>query len=153
MKKYAFLGKIQDYGLVIISSGVALIYWRIESLQLGDTSTLWIALILFFGYGVFTQYFINSHKRMAAEIHSLAITDHLTGLYNRRGLMALADQMIKIAERAKKGSALMLMFTDLDKMKAINDTLGHKKGDKALIEVAMNKNEASCSKPPCDDKE
>ena len=134
MKKSTFLGKVENYGLIIISTGVAVIYWRIESLKLGATSTLWITFFLFIGYGVFTQYFINSHKRMAAEIISLSITDHLTGLYNRRGFITLADQQIKIAERAKKGS--LLLFADLDKMKSINDNLGHKKGDKALIEVA-----------------
>jgi diguanylate cyclase (GGDEF)-like protein len=135
MKKSAFLGKVENYGLIIISTGVALIYWRIETLKLGATSTLWITFLLFIGYGVFTQYFINSHKRMAAEIISLSITDHLTGLYNRRGFMTLADQQIRISERTMKGSVLLL-FADLDKMKSINDQLGHKKGDKALIEVA-----------------
>lgn len=136
MEKSALLGKVENYGLIIISTGVAMIYWRIESLQLGATSTLWITLFLFVGYGVFTQYFINSHRRMAAEIISLSITDHLTGLYNRRGFMTLAEQQIKIAKRIKKGSVLMLLFADLDKMKSINDNLGHKKGDMALIEVA-----------------
>ena len=103
MEKNTFREKIQNYGLIIISAGVAFIYWRIESLNLGDISTLWITLSLFLGYGVFTQYFINSQKRMAAEIRSLSMTDHLTGLYNRRGFMALAEQLIKIAERTKGG--------------------------------------------------
>jgi two-component system, cell cycle response regulator len=135
MKKNAFLMKVENYGLIIISTGVALIYWRIESLKLGATSTLWMTFFLFIGYGVFTQYFINSHKRMAAEIISLSITDHLTGLYNRRGFMTLADQQIKLTERTKKRT--LLLFADLDKLKSINDTLGHSKGDKALIEVAL----------------
>jgi diguanylate cyclase (GGDEF)-like protein len=128
------LGKVENYGLIIISSGIAMIYLRIESLELGASSTLWITFFLFIGYGVFTQYFINSQKRMAAEITSLSITDYLTGLYNRRGFMTLAEQQIKIVERTK--TRLMLLFADLDKMKSINDNLGHKKGDKALIEVA-----------------
>jgi diguanylate cyclase (GGDEF)-like protein len=136
MKSNAVMRAVQEYGLVIISAGVALIYWRIESLQLGDTPTVWITLFLFIGYGMFTQYFINSHKRMVAEIHSLSITDHLTGLYNRRGFMTFAEQMMKLADRAKSGSLLMLLFADLDKMKSINDDLGHLKGDTALIEVA-----------------
>lgn len=135
MKKNTFLMKVENYGLIIISTGVALIYWRIESLKLGTTSTLWMTFFLFIGYGVFTQYFINSHKRMAAEIISLSITDHLTGLYNRRGFMTLAEQQIKVMERTKKGT--LLLFADLDKLKSINDTLGHNKGDKALIEVAL----------------
>jgi diguanylate cyclase (GGDEF)-like protein len=136
MKSNAVMRAVQEYGLVIISAGVALIYWRIESLQLGDTPTVWITLFLFIGYGMFTQYFINSHKRMVAEIHSLSITDHLTGLYNRRGFMTFAEQMMKLADRAKSGSLLVLLFADLDKMKSINDDLGHLKGDTALIEVA-----------------
>jgi diguanylate cyclase (GGDEF)-like protein len=136
MKKSPLLGKIEDYGLIIISTGVALLYWRIESLKLGGSSTLWITFLLFMGYGVITQYFINSHRRMAEEIISLSITDYLTGLYNRRGFMTLAEKQIKMVERAQKSSLLLLLFADLDKMKSINDNLGHKKGDKALIEVA-----------------
>jgi diguanylate cyclase (GGDEF)-like protein len=136
MEKNAFLGKVENYGLIIISAGVAMIYWRINSLELGTAPTQWITFSLFIGYGFFTQYFINSSKRMAAEILSLSITDHLTGLYNRRGFIALAEQQMKIAERTKNGSLLMLLFADLDKMKSINDNLGHKKGDNALIEVA-----------------
>jgi diguanylate cyclase (GGDEF)-like protein len=135
MKKSPFIGKVENYGLIIISTGVALIYWHIESLKLGAASTLWFTFFLFIGYGIFAQYFINSQKRMAAEIIALSITDHLTGLYNRRGFMTLADQQIKLVGRTKKG-VLLLLFVDLDKMKSINDTLGHKKGDKALIEVA-----------------
>jgi diguanylate cyclase (GGDEF)-like protein len=136
MYKKAFLGRIEKYGLIIISACVAVIYLRISSLQLGSTPTQWITFSLFIGYGIFTQYFINSNNRMAAEILSLSITDQLTGLYNRRGFMALAEQQIKVAERTKNSSLLMLLFADLDKMKLINDNLGHKKGDDALIAVA-----------------
>ena len=51
MDKKALLGKIENYGLIVISTGVALIYLRIDSLQLGATSTLWITFFLFIGYG------------------------------------------------------------------------------------------------------
>lgn len=136
MKKNALLAKVENYGLIIISVGIALIYLRIESLGLGDSSTLWITVLLFIGYGAFTQYFINSQKRMEAEIISLSITDYLTGLYNRRGFMTLAEQQIKMVGRTDKKSLLLLLFADLDKMKSINDNLGHQKGDNALIEVA-----------------
>jgi diguanylate cyclase (GGDEF)-like protein len=136
MKKNALLAKIENYGLIIISAGIALLYLRIESMELGASSTLWIAVFLFIGYGAFTQYFINSQKRMKAEIISLSITDYLTGLYNRRGFMTLAEQQIKMVGRTDKKSLLLLLFADLDKMKSINDNLGHKKGDNALIEVA-----------------
>ena len=77
---------------------------------------------------------ITERKRMEEEIIALSITDHLTGLYNRRGFLTLAEQQMKVEERSKKEIALL--FTDLDKMKVINDTLGHEKGDQALVEVA-----------------
>jgi diguanylate cyclase (GGDEF)-like protein len=56
--------------------------------------------------------------------------DELTGLYNRRGLLALA------AERVGDAGALWLLFADLDGLKAINDTLGHAAGDRALRDAA-----------------
>jgi diguanylate cyclase (GGDEF)-like protein len=134
MEKNAFVKNVEKFGLVIISTSVALIYWRIESLKLGTTPTLWITAFFFIGYGVFTQYFINSQKRMMAEITSLSISDHLTGLYNRRGFLTLADQQLKLSNRTKMG--MLLFFADLDGLKLINDTLGHEEGDNALIEIA-----------------
>jgi diguanylate cyclase (GGDEF)-like protein len=134
MKRNAFTEKVESFGLIIISSGVAFIYLRIESLQLSGTSTMWITFSLFIGYGIFTQYFINSYRRMAAEIASLSITDSLTGLHNRRGFLSLAEQQLKLSNRTKR--RLLLFFADLDGLKYINDTLGHEEGDQALIDVA-----------------
>jgi diguanylate cyclase (GGDEF)-like protein len=55
-------------------------------------------------------------------------------VHNRRGFITLSEQQVKMAERTKKD--ILLFFADLDKMKLINDTLGHQEGDKALIELA-----------------
>jgi diguanylate cyclase (GGDEF)-like protein/PAS domain S-box-containing protein len=77
---------------------------------------------------------ITDHKKMEEKILSLSVTDPLTGLYNRRGFLTIAEQQLKIAKRTKVG--LLLLFADLDGMKWINDSLGHKKGDEALIEAA-----------------
>ncbi len=78
---------------------------------------------------------ISRRKQNEEKIRILAITDQLTGLYNRRGLLALAEQQLKMAERTQKG--LILLFADLDAMKQINDTLGHDAGDEALVEAAQ----------------
>ena len=67
------------------------------------------------------------------------MTDQLTGLHNRRGFLTLAEQQLKLSDRTKKG--VLLFFADLDRMKWINDTLGHKEGDNALIEVTTVLNE------------
>ena len=48
--------------------------------------------------------------------------------------MTLATQQIKIANRLKR--ELLLISTDLDDLKVINDTMGHKEGDQALIDAA-----------------
>jgi len=78
--------------------------------------------------------------RMEEELRSLSLIDALTGLYNRRGFETLAKQQIKTAERMKKG--LFLIFGDLDDLKKINDTYGHKAGDTALVETAKLLREA-----------
>ena len=77
---------------------------------------------------------ITDRKRMEEEILTLSITDQLTGLYNRRGFLSLAEQQLKLSDRNKSG--MLLFFADLDLLKWINDTLGHEEGDKALIEAA-----------------
>lgn len=77
---------------------------------------------------------ITERKEYEAAIRALSITDPLTNLYNRRGFMTLAEQQLRIAERTK--SCLLLLYADLDGLKQINDTLGHKSGDEALVETA-----------------
>ena len=72
--------------------------------------------------------------QLMEEVRSLSLKDELTGLYNRRGFLALAEQQLKIANRAQRTASLF--FFDLDGMKAINDSLGHARGDAALAAVA-----------------
>jgi len=68
------------------------------------------------------------------ELRSLALTDDLTCLYNRRAFLALAGQQLKVARRNAQG--LLLFFADVDNLKEINDSLGHREGDFALIQAA-----------------
>jgi diguanylate cyclase (GGDEF)-like protein/PAS domain S-box-containing protein len=77
---------------------------------------------------------ISDRKRMEEEIMALSMTDQLTGMHNRRGFLSLAEHHLKLSDRTKKG--ILLFFADLDGMKWINDKMGHKEGDNALIEVA-----------------
>lgn len=77
---------------------------------------------------------ITGRKSMEEEIKRLSMTDPLTGLYNRRGFLAMAERQLKISERIRRRS--LLLFSDLDDLKNINDTYGHKKGDEALMEAA-----------------
>lgn len=70
----------------------------------------------------------------ARELRELSLRDELTGLNNRRGFMNLAQHQLKVANRA--GTPLLLFYIDLDDLKTINDSFGHKEGDRALMEVA-----------------
>lgn len=77
---------------------------------------------------------ITERKRQVDFIHRLAFYDQLTGLCNRSLLMdrlTLACRQIK-----RKKSSIAILFFDLDGFKAVNDSLGHDKGDQLLSEVA-----------------
>ncbi|MCX7965686.1 MAG: diguanylate cyclase [Syntrophorhabdaceae bacterium] len=93
-----------------------------------------ISIQLETGEQIITCYDITEQKQIEKKLETLSLTDELTGLYNRRGFMMLAQKQMKIAERNKKG--MTLFFIDLDQMKEINDSLGHQAGDMALIETA-----------------
>ncbi len=77
---------------------------------------------------------IGLANRMLAALRATSLVDELTGLYNRRGFLFLAEQQVKIADRMKRG--MLLLFADLDQLKRINDTHGHREGDHALMETA-----------------
>ncbi len=79
------------------------------------------------------RYAIERH-RLQKNLQSLSLLDDLTGLHNRRGFRALAEQHLRLIRR--KGAAL-LIYLDLDNLKAVNDTFGHLEGNRALLETAM----------------
>lgn len=72
--------------------------------------------------------------RAEERLRLLSLTDELTGLYNRRGFLALAEQQTRVANR--DGKPMMVVSADLDGLKEINDTFGHKEGDAAIAETA-----------------
>lgn len=80
-----------------------------------------------------TRYAIERHQLQMA-LHAMSLVDELTGLYNRRGFLTLARQQLKMADRMRK--RVSHVFVDLDGLKVINDTLGHREGDLALLETA-----------------
>jgi two-component system cell cycle response regulator len=73
-------------------------------------------------------------KEAEAEIRSLSMRDELTGLYNRRGFLALSEHHQKNARRARK--SFSLIYADMDGLKQINDTYGHHAGSEAIRQIA-----------------
>src|SRR5258705_10739414 len=68
------------------------------------------------------------------QLDELAHQDSLICLPNRRGFMRAIERFIDRAKRYDEPSAML--FVDLDGLKMINDTFGHKAGDEPLIQVA-----------------
>jgi len=79
------------------------------------------------------RYAVERHQ-LSHQVETLAVTDVLSGLLNRRGFFSLAEQQIKLAFRSKK--EMSLFFMDIDDMKSINDRFGHIKGDLAIKAAA-----------------
>lgn len=71
--------------------------------------------------------------RQSDELADLALTDPLTGAYNRRYLMPQIQRGMADFQRYSRLSSLMML--DIDHFKAINDRLGHAKGDVVLKEM------------------
>jgi diguanylate cyclase len=77
---------------------------------------------------------ITERKRLQSFLLAQALRDPLTGLPNRR---ALNDRLPEAIARAKRsGQAVAVLFMDLDGFKAINDRLGHQRGDTLLQQFA-----------------
>ncbi len=77
---------------------------------------------------------ITERKRIEQQINYMATHDTLTGLPNRLMFSQLLNHAIRSAQR--HGKQLAVLFIDLDRFKAINDSLGHEAGDRLLKEMA-----------------
>ena len=73
---------------------------------------------------------IMAKERVALIHKTAAMTDMLTGLFNRRAFLESADRMI--AQRGRKSLPISVLLFDLDHFKSINDRFGHAVGDDAL---------------------
>jgi diguanylate cyclase (GGDEF)-like protein len=73
---------------------------------------------------------IKNHRVLSSRLESLAITDPLTNLRNRRGLRE------PIAAAMKSGPPTSVVMFDIDRFKRLNDTMGHAHGDLVLRDLA-----------------
>lgn len=80
----------------------------------------------------------NLHRNEKLEymnrvLSRMYLMDSMTGLYNRRGYQQLFENFLARIHQA--GERALIMFLDLDRLKLINDTLGHEYGDYAIVVV------------------
>ncbi|PWF55319.1 diguanylate cyclase [Massilia glaciei] len=77
---------------------------------------------------------VTERRAMEEELRRLSVTDSLTGVANRRHLMALGEREIERRRRSTK--PLSLLMLDIDHFKRVNDTYGHPAGDCVIRAVA-----------------
>jgi len=82
----------------------------------------------------FTAVNIRQIKKQQIVLHHLAITDALTGMYNRNTLNTVLDDIISSHHKLAENSHLLTI--DVDQFKVINDQYGHDQGDEILIAIA-----------------
>jgi diguanylate cyclase (GGDEF)-like protein len=117
--------------LVMVAYGVTL-----NAIHPGSIGTSrWISLTgLVIGAAVVVRLLSERIDGLIAELRTSADSDPLTGLANRRGLTVAYGR--EIAQHERTGRPFALLVADLDRFKQINDELGHKAGDRALVELA-----------------
>ncbi len=104
-----------DRGTVTLSSGWVALF--VLETMLYAVGTAFIVLVL-------------ANERTMRIHKDAALTDELTGLLNRRGVLQAAQGLI--TQQARKGDTVSALIFDLDHFKSINDKFGHAVGDKAL---------------------
>jgi diguanylate cyclase (GGDEF)-like protein len=120
-------------GLALVACVIRMIFFdtAIDSISVGTAVALGAALAAQQALArVDLRRTTQRLQRSEAHFRSMAYTDALTGLANRRQLL------VTLAEEAVGGPACMLLAIDLDGFKNINDTRGHDVGDSVLVEVA-----------------
>lgn len=103
-----------------------------------DNTGLWVVhgfnVAVVFAMAAYTaRFYYGTVRRAEKKLADLAATDPLTGLYNRRSLLNMAEQVLAQAGRAGQNTALVL--ADIDHFKAINDQHGHEAGDRVLVNI------------------
>jgi diguanylate cyclase (GGDEF)-like protein len=106
--------------------------WRRRALNIGCVMAVFALVFIGLSFALGAQ--LRRRMRAESELAMLARIDGLTGLNNRRTLGEILDQEWRRAKRTR--SVFSLLFVDIDRFKAYNDTYGHQAGDDALAAVA-----------------
>ena len=112
--------------------------WTVGYLVIRDSVYLMERQYLHHMLGALTKAMENLHRHeklewMNEQLSNLYVRDTLTGMYNRMGYRKFAGTLF---EDRKRANNLLILFIDLDRLKFINDNLGHDMGDLAIRAVA-----------------
>jgi diguanylate cyclase (GGDEF)-like protein len=134
------LGNGMRYGLRLFGEAVAVSLAAVAlivALRLDDYLRIFsvsaVFFLVFFAIVVLYSYSLTARiERGRAKLARERNVDELTGLLNRRALFEQAGQMLS---SLPSGGEIVVLFADLDRFKAVNDTHGHHVGDRVLKAV------------------
>ena len=132
---------IQGYRAGQVRGGISVTFDVKDIKKIQDTYTyifivfgfISISVLLSIGF-YFTRRLILQVAEARQQIETMAITDELTGIFNRRHLLVRFNQEFERAQRLKKDLGCLMI--DIDHFKDINDSYGHLVGDRILKEAA-----------------
>jgi diguanylate cyclase (GGDEF)-like protein len=130
-----YLGRVQGWvwcGIVTVASLVAELTTR--GAPVGTTIVVWNTVTTLALSLVVVEVLTRLRGALETE-HDLARTDALTGVANTRSFKELA--VLELERSRRYGRTFTLASLDLDRFKAVNDTLGHATGDRLLHDVAQ----------------
>ncbi len=128
--------EVQDFEILVKTPHIDTPFWLLASANIIDYN---YDLVL---YSAFQD--ITSRKNREVLLKNQAVRDPLTSLYNRRYFEEEVNKRILAAKQANDNFSILMIDADL--FKNVNDTYGHKVGDKVLIELA-----ATCERALRDD--
>jgi diguanylate cyclase len=119
--------------------GLDVLMWYIEPLQpISSTALLGVHVfnltVVFSMFSYLALFYVITVTRAHKSLARMATTDSLTGLFNRRHMIALIEK--EMARHHRHPSNLTLMLMDIDHFKQINDQYGHDIGDRVLNAVS-----------------
>lgn len=120
-------------------AGLHVLMWYIEPLQpIPSNALLGVNIfnltVVFFMFSYLALFYVITVTRAHNSLSQMATTDSLTGLLNRRQMIALTEKLL--ARHNRRPTNLTLMLMDIDHFKQINDRHGHDVGDRVLTAVS-----------------
>lgn len=123
------IGAPAMHGLVFLSPIVLTLLWPREASADGWFAVFALQTLLYV-VGTAFVVVVMANERTTAQYKTAAMTDPLTGLFNRRAFFAAATSMI--ATQIRKKRQVSVLAFDLDHFKSVNDRFGHSVGDETL---------------------
>lgn len=120
--------------LIVIRSPLEESYSNMNYQMMKISIAILIVFLFLYGVSEWSISRIKSQQKKISETKNMLNKDPLTGLFNRRKFEKTLKKELNRAKRDQK--YLVFFFLDIDYFKQYNDTYGHLKGDKTLVEVA-----------------